>query len=196
MKNLLFFILFCQFIYCQEAPDKDKYRNSGYFNLTRFSYISADNVKQDIFVPGEGSFSYDLDSSESKAHSLQTINGYFFSPYFSAGLGLGLDGYRKPTLNTLPVFLDVRAYLNDDFNSLFIFVDYGTLVKINDNFNKGNLFNIGAGYKVALSKERRIILMPEIGYSVKNISLTDESVRTSNNAINITGILFSVGVIF
>lgn len=199
MKYFLFLsaFLFSQIVISQETEtNKDQYRNKGYFNITRFSYINVDNIKQDGFIPGEGNFSADLPQSDAKAYSLQTINGYFFSPYFSAGLGIGLDGYNNPDINTLPVFLDLRAYLSDNYNSAFVFLDYGTLVDASDNFHKGNLFNIGAGYKVFVSKKKRIALVPEIGYSVKNISLTDEKVRTSDNTLNITGVHFSLGIIF
>jgi hypothetical protein len=199
MKKLLFLFslaLFSQLLFSQETDEKkDQFRNKGYFNITRFSYIGVGNIKQDLFVPTVGNSSTDLPSDDAKAFSLQTINGYFFSPYFSAGIGFGLDGYHTPDINTMPAFLDLRAYLNDDYNSAFFFLDWGTLIDAGDNFHKGNMFNIGAGYKVFVSKQKRIALMPEIGYSVKNISMTDEKVRTSDNVLNITGVHIGIGII-
>ncbi len=44
----------------------------------------------------------------------------FFSPYFSAGIGVGLDGYTNPNFNTLPKFLDFRTYFSDKATSVFI----------------------------------------------------------------------------
>ena len=54
----------------------------------------------------------------------------FFSPYFSAGIGVGLDGYTNPNFNTLPIFLDIRTYFADEAKSGFLFMDYGTMAKI------------------------------------------------------------------
>ncbi|WP_020211838.1 hypothetical protein [Flavobacterium rivuli] len=197
MKHLSLFIVLFVTSLCfsqQSNSVKDEYRNKGYFNITRFSYILVDNTKQDIFTPGVGNSSNDLPTNNAKAFSIQTISGYFFSPYFSAGVGIGLDGYKDPNINTFPAFVEVRAYLKDSYNSPFAFIDYGGLIKISDSFNKGNMFNIGAGYKVFVSD--RIALIPEISYSVKNISLTDEKVKTSDNTVNITGIQFGIGIIF
>lgn len=193
MKQLFLILCVLNISYCS-SQEKDEYRNKGFFNITRFSYILVDNVKQDVFVPGTGNFSYDLPSNKAGAYSLQTINGYFFNPYLSAGIGVGLDGYHDPNINTFPLFAEVRAYLKDGSNSPFAYMDYGGLIKISDNFKKGNMFNIGAGYKIFVSD--RIALMPEISYSVKNISLTDEKVKTSDDTVNITGIQFGIGVIF
>jgi hypothetical protein len=197
MKLILILLFSSSFCIAQEnTGNKDLYRNKGYFNITRFSYQSVNKVEQDLFIPGEGNFSNQLPSNNANAFSFQTINGYFFSPYFSAGLGVGLDGYNDPNLNTLPVFLDVRAYLNDDFNSPFLFLDFGGLAKVSDNFNKGSYFNIGAGYKVFVSKKNRVALIPEIGWSAKNISLTDEGVRTSDNKLSVSGFQVGLGIIF
>lgn len=200
MKSLIALFLLVTISYGQTSFDdntsKDSKRNKGYFNITRFSYIAVNNVKQDIFIPGEGGYSIDLPSGNAKAFSLQTINGYFFNPYFSVGAGIGLDGYHEPNINTFPVFLDIRGYLSDNYNSLFAFMDIGTLLHLGNEFERGNMFNIGLGYKVFLNRENRIAITPEFGYSVKTVSLTDEKVKTSNNTVNVTGLYFSVGFIF
>jgi hypothetical protein len=197
MKYFYILALFTQFAFSQEAqPNKDEYRNKGYFNITRFSYVAVGKIKQDLFIPGEGNFSNTLPSNKSNAFSLQTINGYFISPYFSVGVGVGLDGYSNPNINTFPIFVDIRAYFKDDFNSPFVFLDFGGLAKISDNFNRGNIFNVGAGYKIFVSKKRRIALVPEIGWSAKTISLTDEKIKTSDNKVDITGVHLGLGIIF
>jgi len=197
MKNfgVLLFLMLSQFGFSQENH-KDTFRNKGYFNITRIGYVSVSKIDQDVFIAGEGNFSFELDAPDARAYSLQTINGYFFGPYFSAGIGIGLDGYHEPNINTLPVFLDLRAYLSDNYNTPFLFLDWGTLLAASDTFQKGNLFNIGVGYKVFISKKKRIALTPEFGYSMKNISLTDESVRASDNTVNISGLHFALGITF
>lgn len=192
-------IFFINYSYTQNSNDgniKDEYRNKCYFNITRFSYIYVTNIRQDVFVPGEGGFSRDLPDDDAQAFGLQTINGYFLNPHLSVGIGIGLDGYTNPNVNTFPVFIDVRAYLDDDYNSLFIYLDAGTLTNAGGAFRRGGIYNIGAGYKVFLGQKSRIALLPEIGFAAKSVSLTGEKVKTSDDTLFLGGIQFSLGIIF
>ena len=60
----------------------DEYKNEGYFNITKFSFISVRELKQERFVPGEGGFFSELNADGAHVWSFQTINGLFISPYF------------------------------------------------------------------------------------------------------------------
>ena len=155
MKKVLFFLIICQTLAAQTIQEKkDVFRNRGYFNITRFSYTSVNFAEQSLFIEGQGSFTTELNDDKAKAFALETINGYFFSPYFSLGVGTGLDGYHNPNINTMPLFLDSRVYFKDGYNSVFAFMDLGLLAKVSDNFTKGSMFNIGAGYKFSLGEKR------------------------------------------
>ena len=170
--------------------------NKGFFNLTKISYTKVNALEQDIFVPGEGSFSYDLKTEDATSYAIQTINGYFFNPYISLGLGLGIEGFNSPNINTLPIFADVRVYLQDDYSTPFAFLDIGGMIKASDNFNQGNMFALGAGYKFFVGEEKKISLVTDVSFSGRNISLTDEAVRTSENKLAIRGVALSFGIIF
>ena len=197
MKKLIVFILFCHTLSAQETNENiDIFRNKGYFNITRFSFTKVNFVEQDIFIPGQGNFVGKLSDDKAKAFALETINGYFFSPYFSLGVGFGLDGYHNPNINTMPLFLDSRVYLKNGYNSLFAFMDLGLLAKVSDNFTKGSMFNIGAGYKFSLGEKKRIFLLPELSYSIKSISLTDEGIKDSDNIVRVRGLRFGLGILF
>jgi len=202
MRKLIapFLILFTLNVFAQDVDKlkaKDEFRNSGYFNITKIGYVAIHELKREIFVPGEGNFYSEPDSGGAHAWSLQTINGYFLSPYFSLGIGVGLDGYHKPTFNTLPVFLDVRAYISDEGDSFYSFLDIGPTLRIggdNSELRKGVLFNIGLGYKYKVSN--RLYLISDLSYSHKTVSLTDEGIKTSDDTIKANGIGLSLGIIF
>ncbi|WP_435131843.1 hypothetical protein [Formosa sp. A9] len=179
----------------QDEKEKDEFRNKGYFNITRLSYIAVYNAELETYSPSEGVVVTDLPTNKAHAFSLQTINGYFFNPYFSAGIGIGLDGYKNPTFNTLPAFLDLRAYFNDGLSSPYLYTNFGTLIKIEGGKNNGTIFNFGFGYKFPLN-ENRLIFVSDLSYSYKTISNDGLSIRNSESYSSLKGAMLSIGILF
>jgi hypothetical protein len=147
MKFFLALSFFVISVYCfgqtEKQVLKDENKNVGFFNITKFGYIGVANLKQERFIGGEGNIFSDLDTDKAHAWSLQTINGYFLSPLFSLGIGVGLDGYHNPNFNTLPIVLDTRFYFSDDTDSFYTFLNIGPSVRIggeNSKFRKGMVF--------------------------------------------------------
>ena len=200
MKKQIFIPILLMFSirsYSQETKEKhvDKYRNEGYFNITRFSYVNVNEAKLETFSPTNGVVVTELPINKATAYGLQTINGYFFNPYFSAGIGIGLDGYSNPNFNTIPVFIDLRLYFDDNPSSMYTYMDLGTLIKIKNGTKRGRMFNIGVGYKIALNK-KRVILVTDIGYSFKQVSFDGQTIKKSDDKLLIKGLMLSLGIIF
>ena len=200
MKKQIFIpilLMFSILSYSQETKEKhvDKYRNEGYFNITRFSYVNINEAKLETFSPTNGVVVTELPINKATAYGLQTINGYFFNPYFSAGIGIGLDGYSNPNFNTIPVFIDLRLYFDDNPSSMYTYMDLGTLIKIKNGTKRGRMFNIGVGYKIALNK-KRVILVTDIGYSFKQVSFDGQTIKKSDDKLLIKGLMLSLGIIF
>ncbi len=105
----LILLFFTTSAFSQVEKTVDEFRNKGYFNITRFSYIHVNEAKIETFSPTDGVIVTDLPIDKAQGYSLQTINGYFFRPYFSAGIGVALDGYNNPNFNTLPVFFGFKS---------------------------------------------------------------------------------------
>lgn len=197
MKKIItaVFILFTTISFSQTEKNKDEFRNKGYFNITRFGFISVNKAELETFAIGEGVINRDIASSNSRAYSLQTINGYFFNPYFSAGIGIGLDGYKSPNYNTMPIFLDLRLYITDGKGSPYVLINYGTLIAIENGTKNGNMANLGFGYKIPLN-EKRFIMVTDVSYSYKAISNDGLSIRRSESYIMMKGVFFSLGILF
>jgi hypothetical protein len=198
-KHLIVPVLLLSFLAISQnnkEKDVDENRNRGYFNITKFSYINVNKAELEIYSETDGVQVTDLPIDKASAFSLQTINGYFFSPYFSAGLGIGLDGYSNPNINTMPLFIDLRLYLSDQISSMYLYTDFGSLIRIENGPKRGRMFNIGAGYKLALSKKSRTTIITDLGYSFKQVSNDGEPIRTSDNKILINGLILSLGIIF
>ena len=200
MKKIILSLLLLSsfFSFAQtDSKTKDLNKNKGFFNITKIGFIAITNLKQDVFIEGEGGFYSELDTNKSHAWSLQTINGYFISPKFSLGIAVGLDGYHNPNFNTLPVLLDIRTYMSDEENSLYAFLDIGPSLRIggeNSQLRKGMVFNIGIGYKFKVGK--KLFLISDLSYSHKTISLTDEWIDKSDFVIKANGIGLNLGIIF
>lgn len=118
MKKACVFLLLLMFSGSSLAQDVDivTRKNEGIFNITQAGYL-----------PGVGNISYDgdLKASQSQTYRIRTLFGYFVTPRFSLGLGAGMDAYQNPSLRTMPVFVDARAYLHDARNSSYLFIDMG-----------------------------------------------------------------------
>ncbi len=198
MKKIIIFLYFIAASSFGQNTNTDNppTRKGTFFNITKLGYSSLHDIKREIFVPGQGGTLYILDTNKAHAWSLQTITGYFLSPYFSIGIGVGLDGYHTPTFNTLPVVLDLRLYKSPTEDSLFSYLNIGPTIDIGDALvlKKGMAFNTGLGYAFKVS--HRLSLVSDIFYTHKTISLTDEWIRTSDDTIKTNGLGFSLGVFF
>jgi len=176
---------------------KDTNKNSGFFNITKVSFSAITSLKQERFIEGVGNIFSDLDAAGAHAWSVQTINGYFVSRYFSLGLGVGIDEYNSPNFKTLPLFLDLRGYFSDAEDSTYFYLDIGPNLSFggaDSDFKKGIAFNFGVGYKFKVGN--RLFLVSDIFYSHKTVSLTNEGIGTSDDIIKVNGIGLSLGFIF
>lgn len=195
-KFFLFIILFSSVnSFCQDDNKKDLFKNKGYFNITKFTYYTINNANLE-FVDVDNSITRnDVKGDNPNGNSIQTINGYFISPKFSLGLGIGLERFNNPNANTLPIFLDARYYLENDYNSLYGYTNVGFLSKFDSSFNKGGMLGAGIGYKFFINSSKTIALMSDIGYYHRLVKISfDNNPNTSDLIMN--GFSFSIGTIF
>jgi len=87
----------------ENIPVVRHYKISGYVNQTGLDLLPGNEVTSVRF---------------------QMVNGYQFSPRFSAGLGIGYTTYNDP-LSLVPVFLDLRFKLLEANTTSFIFFKGG-----------------------------------------------------------------------
>ena len=144
---------------------KNEFRNKGYFNITRLGIIPLTKLKQETFTSGVGNQDYELSSEGAIAYSFQTINGYFINPHLRVGLGVGLDGYHNPNVNTMPLFIDTRLYFNETANSTYLVLDLGVLLGITNGPKRGGMANIGMGYKFKLAPISRLFFVSDLSLS-------------------------------
>tara|TARA_R110002095_G_scaffold206391_2_gene190473 strand:+ start:1744 stop:2286 length:543 start_codon:yes stop_codon:yes gene_type:complete len=176
------------------GQQEDEFKNEEFFNITKFTYISLNSAELEEFREGQGLFRTDLDTDNSQVYSLKTIFGYFLSPHWSLGAGIGLDGYHNPNFNTAPLFIDIRGYFVDGKNTSFAFLDLGTLLKLSNEFEKGYMLETGVGYKFFASEN--IAMVFSINASFKGLSLTNQNYTESDRIVDLRGVGFTLGFIF
>jgi hypothetical protein len=111
------------------------------------------------------SFETDYSGVNMYLASLRAKIGYYLTPQFSLGVGIGLNGYYM--INTLPVVLDIRYHPIKTLPKLYAYADIGASVSNSyetGDFTSGFLSDIGVGYKIRLGK--RTSLHPAVGYNL------------------------------
>jgi hypothetical protein len=116
-----------------------------------------------------------LEGQAGPAFQLQTVNDAQYKSWF-AGVGVGLDYYR---FRTIPLFIDLRKEFGKSGNKLFVFADAGInfywerdkdikQFPVDDKFRNGFYTEVGAGYKIKLS--RKLSMLISSSYSYKKIT--------------------------
>jgi len=116
MKKITYILLFIT-LYSfgqKEHKQKIKYidsdKNEGYFNITKFSYIKVNSLKQDFFIEGEGG----------KFRELEEGNSVYSYLDIGPTIRLGKDNsqFRKGVLFNLGI-----GYKFNFFNNTFLVSD-------------------------------------------------------------------------
>jgi hypothetical protein len=109
-------------------------------------------------------YSYKNGDSRLSMADLRIKTGYYLTPQFSLGVGIGICNYINPgKIQTIPVFADIRYHF-ERLPELYTFADIGASFFNLRNLNHGFISDIGAGYEIHLGK--RCTLTPSIGYNL------------------------------
>jgi hypothetical protein len=182
------------FLYAQEK-EKDVFKNKGFFNITKFTHSRIQNATLDYKFPDNSeALGRDVNHEGGNANGLHTITGVFLGPKFSLGAGLGIERFNTPNANTMPLYLDVRYYFNNDYNSFYLFSNLGTMVKLGDDFRKGGLFQAGIGYKFFIL-DQKLAMVTDAGYYHRLLKIPEQGNPNDSDLI-LNGFMFSIGILF
>lgn len=162
MKHLL--ILFFIFI------------NTSLFSQTRkFQFYTDFTYSRPINMSYQGE---SVDINDSKSYGINMLMSYNLSTNMSLGLGIGLQGYEGPILNTMPIYVNFKYYFTPFNDSFFITTDIGQsgISEASDTFKYGLLVNGGLGY-VFYSGRRKLFLTLNYGYKKLKTSSDYDWVR-------------------
>jgi hypothetical protein len=135
------------------------YKEVGFANFTELGPLVAGKTT--------------IEGVTTAAFSFQTVNGYKFSQYAMAGIGVGADLYATQTI--LPVFASFRGDFSKKGSVIpFYFGDAGYGINITQNsangtdFKGGAMYAIGIGLKVPFNRSAGFLL--SLGYRYQKTS--------------------------
>ena len=143
------------------------YKTRGFANFTELGPLIAGKTT--------------IDGVTTAAFSFQTVNGYKFSQYAMAGIGVGADLYATQTV--LPVFASFRGDLLKTGSVIpFYFADGGYGINITQNSDNGTAFKGGimyaAGLGVKIPFNRSAGFLLSFGYRYQKTSYTYSNIAT------------------
>jgi len=143
------------------------YKTRGFTNFTELGPLIAGKTT--------------IDGVTTAAFSFQTVNGYKFSQYAMAGIGIGADLYATQTV--LPVFASFRGDLSKTGSAIpFYFADAGYGINITQNSANGTAFKGGASYAAGLGVKipfnRNAGFLLSFGYRYQKTSYNNNRVAT------------------
>ncbi len=74
--------------------------------------------------------------------------GYQFDERAAIGLNFEYDWHSQLGLHFFPVYLNFQYNIIPNEDDIFIRGGYGTLVNMGKSFQKGNMYKLGAGYRI------------------------------------------------
>jgi hypothetical protein len=158
------------------------FKQKGYVNYTGLEILSGDQG--------------------SNAMRYQMVNGYQFTPLFSAGLGIGFVNYHDP-LNTIPVFADARFKLLKSNTAPFIFLKGGYNFSVNPNeeypiedHSGGLMLNAGIGIQFEINEN--VGWYFNAGYNIDKMEYEEEGFggRSLKTSLVYKRIHFGFGLAF
>lgn len=157
------------------------YKESGYMNRSGLDVLQATNSSSPRFY---------------------MVNGYQFTPKFSAGFGIGFTPYNDP-LTLIPFFVDFNFRLLEANYSPFFFLKAGYNFSVHhdedfiiDEHRGGLLFNPGIGLQFNLSSGLGWYL--NAGYNIDNSSYEFDwwGNQTVENDHSFRRVNFGIGLSF
>jgi hypothetical protein len=98
-----------------------------------------------------------------------TINGYRFSQYLSAGLGIGISYFKNDI--EVPLFIDIRSNLSSNPISPYIYLDGGLNYELNIiNISKIYMINFGFGLDLITPNNKNAWLI-SVGYLYQGLQI-------------------------
>lgn len=189
MKNVLLLTLLLATTSKAFSQNPTK-QEKGYFNLTELKVYFGNHVFEYQFTENINN------GGTNSAYSigLYNINGWFITNNISIGLGIGLESYRfnKNSFvfnNLFPAFVDARYYFKNKANTFFAYGNAGTSLKLSHDFDKGDMYGLGIGYKFKVAQ--KTAMTGSLGYNDQTIKNPIPIVKD-----RYYGFAFKVGLLF
>ncbi|MBB2148275.1 hypothetical protein [Pedobacter gandavensis] len=126
----------------------------GYFNKTKVGFLPGLNDQ-------------DQRGFKQRGTEITNVNGYFVSPQFTVGIGLGIVAYVNPTITTIPIFIHAEYDLKNGKSVPYLFGGTGYSFSTANLTTGGLMAESGLGWRIPASN--RTSISPELGYRYQRV---------------------------
>jgi long-subunit fatty acid transport protein len=169
-----------------KAQQINDFKERGVIYISTLGFVNGFNK----MTYAEGSTLY----NQITALSIHQSVGYQLNPYFSIGMGLGYEKWKRTSF--IPLYADIRANLLYNRYSPFINIDFGYSSKwyespmpdprnqVIDGATEGVYFSGGIGLKIMFSNSAAGIISLEYKLQESSIKYSDDLNQYSNLTTN------------
>lgn len=174
--TILVFVIMMGFSASMQAQQMDDFKERGVIYISSFSFANGFNE----ISYAENTTMTNLNT----AVSLHQVVGYQFNPYFSLGMGVGFEKWKRTSF--IPLYADLRANLLYGRYSPFISADFGYSSKwyespipdpknlVIEGATEGLFFAGGLGLKVMFSKSAAGVISFEYKLQESSLKWSDD----------------------
>lgn len=188
-----------------QAQSIEKNMLQGSFNLfqAELAFHTADEKHFERI--GQTTHIKRMNSESSTGFGLSYVRAHFLIPeLFSIGIGANINYYGAPSMTSIPVYLDFRFYgkgliLSDLMDlilneHIYFNFKYGKAFNLSSSYNNSNYYKVSVGWLQNIDVDKCLVF--DIGFTINPISLSDVSYKYAEDTLTITGLQFSVGLMF
>ena len=157
----------------------------GYTNITEMTFARSFTHLENEYDAFGYTYSHFADINNGPCLGIQTVNGYQFNRFFSAGVGLGMKAYSD--LFLVPLFLDLRATFMDAKVSPFIAAEIGNSFTSHQVWGISTSYDDKGGFIGTIVGGVKFFPVPQmglnfaIGYNYQELKIQDDYLY--NNAV-------------
>jgi hypothetical protein len=122
-----------------------------------------------------------------------TVNYHLIKKYFSVGAGTMLTRTYTPNYNQFWFYADLRGYLSDEINTIYIFLKIGKSIPIGNFLLNGQGVGLGAGFRFKVLGH---IFLADVSLWSRSAQFDQERWISSNYKVGTGGTFFGLSYLF
>ena len=191
MKQIIS-IIFCFFVCFSLYPQRNEQ-----ITIERLFYTTglslAPNPGVSLEKNGNSLTTGDFDNKTLIAGLEGTINYHLIKKYFSVGASMMTTRTFSPNFNQLWLHADLRGYLSDEINTIYIFFRLGKAIPIGNLFLNGQGVGLGAGFRFKVLNQ---IFLADISLRIRTAQFDQKEWIPSDHKANAGGTFFGLSYVF
>lgn len=190
MKKVILLTIYVVSFYNGFGQNDDKTKEKPKKKLFYSSFVS---VAPSNGVQGSGIFAQPERNGTITLDIKGFANYYLIRDYLSFGGGIMLSRTYAPNFNQFWFMGELKGYLSDEINTIYLYIQGGKSIPIGDVFINGQGLGIGAGYRFEAFEN---VFMVEISSFNRSVQFDNLRYGESKDKVLVTGVYMGIGFQF